>query len=1619
MGAEAAIPFFCEDSTIPGGGDPDEPTPVVIDSSCDEPVYVSICDDPTPLVDAECSLACNEDTDLFDLVCVTFTDGVPGDPVITPTGIPCDDNPPDIEAKRVCVGGFVHLIVCAYDEEGAETVLTDTNTEEPCGIEPTFSQVRECRDGFINIVTTQIDPDGTCTEIKAVVTEEICGPVPVIDPEFTLVCNSDTDLYDLYEIIYTDGVAGDPTITPTDLPCEPALDVEQVRVCDSTTNTIHVITTAFDEEGNEVAVLADTDTGEICSPPLATELVCMLQPVPPFTINNGVTSDCDINSGDFTAGDPWTFTWSPTASIDGGSFCYPGATENADGSFTIEGVLAGPDDALYVVWPVAGVSDTNGVAVLPGHFVLDGVCYPLDAELCSGGNNEITITGHMSPIEVGKQFGLGTPATFFDCVTGSPVDATGWLPCSSGEGANTAGEASGSDCETCGGSAPETDPQPVQEPVCVQFTKEGFEFSGAYSSAPDDANDVVGVRFCTEDDNGEVEYELSTPADGITWSDLASGQLAAQIEAQFPWVQNVQMVPAGPENTWDVTFEGCFPDGIFGVMVKTSGGDWNNAGNRPAEVTVQQTGILCTDKISGETILVSQGEVVEEYDFIDCEPEPEPPCPDPECVKWQSVFVLWDNTGTRFDEATEWVVDLTDGTTESFMSGPHAGWSEQVTDIAAQADALLNGTYDPRCTFGCGGLLPPPSDVTPPPGIFARYINGVHCPTDTRIPIKVTAVRESGKEVVVPFFVQTGPEYRGWTCPSCCPGEKPALLDEDFNPVEEADLPVCTFNCAETIPEAPLAECQFEILSGNWCDEVLSGDPDVDNEIVQSEIIVEVSTCGADQVVGYFTVVDDGLEPYEPVGTVVDCETGAEPVIPTPPCPEGLVPEQVCVPGDYKFLLDNSLWGDGIPLPGNHLQNGKDYVIALFDANGIELSRTGPLSDPYYNGLIKNPWDGCSITSVCANHTSPKGCNAGLVARYEAFIADIPQAGYDAPTFPGDIQNNVTNPDQSELWASGWGVACAGCSEPPAYAEIVDSSDPAWIGARKNVNVWQVADQILFRSVDPCGGIYWQDCEGNPVEAPAGACCAKPCAPDSEPNPLDEVIGDSCCDGDSEGGTGEEGCAVEELTQNEHSGFSVFGQDGAPAVKFAPFSTELTAAINAAIEGDCIFMLKHGDGATFIGDGNTSPAGDTGGVMSPGLETATTCDGTELQTVPGDQGTPSTVTLVTYCGKADEGEAGDKRQVVFTEDKCANDTLADIHEAIVCTKTECADPCANGSTYINGRPPAANAWSWGPYSGENLNEFEAALTAAGYTVTSFGEKHQICPPFGAFGENPDALVDNGIEPYAAVVEPNINPDYVATPLCADRTVGCNDDRRDALLETLVDALTCEHSCAESTIGQRVLSQGRNFTLGGVTGETWDEFVEALNNTGTTVELGTIYNDQGQEITDVLSLTICAGVTPGDTLAWDTFLPGAIDLTYESALRPCCTICEQNAADAAEDGTDCVVTTEVVAGELDADGCITLPAGARYTIFFDRAGMTLDGAPIPCGVVLNVPDCCGCVTDTEHKVCVPPASEGEPAPAAPTVIKEVKTAIVKGTVKELQIKQAVKAVRTVTLVKGER
>lgn len=236
-------------------------------------------------------------------------------------------------------------------------------------------------------------------------------------------------------------------------------------------------------------------------------------------------------------------------------------------------------------------------------------------------------------------------------------------------------------------------------------------------------------------------------------------------------------------------------------------------------------------------------------------------CPQPQafCKKWTTLAVGLDNTGTRFNQTLTIELTNNDGSKTTIQQTPTAGWTQQIEQWAASlAIAYPDCDVEPRCNIagGCGGLLGPVSDA-PLPKMFARYVHLSCCPTG-KFPISAKVV--DGKSLVVDFN-QT-PEKRGYVCVDCA-GNVGPLRYENGEVVPAADLPACTFDCAESFPELP--EAPLNVLLG--CDD--GTDP-------ATTIVATVEESGA--VSYYVDDGDGGLAEYTLVGQLVDCTTG-EPLL--------------------------------------------------------------------------------------------------------------------------------------------------------------------------------------------------------------------------------------------------------------------------------------------------------------------------------------------------------------------------------------------------------------------------------------------------------------------------------------------------------------------------------------------------------------------------------------------------------------------------------------------------------------------------------------------------------------------------------------------------------------------
>lgn len=223
---------------------------------------------------------CDSTTDTWHYITTPFVDWVAWAPVDIDSGVSCDEVAPSIDIEKIeycnTTTNTLWIKVCRFtttytDGEpnaSTEEILSDTDTWAPCA--PRTQVVRDrCRNGTIHDVVFEIDENGELVELSETDTWEACV-ITTVDVEY--VCNSDTDLIEQYVHSYSNWVEilGSPVITPTAIRCEDidtSKDYEQVRICDTTTGTVHIITTAFLQDDTSTQI-GDFDTLEVCTPPV-------------------------------------------------------------------------------------------------------------------------------------------------------------------------------------------------------------------------------------------------------------------------------------------------------------------------------------------------------------------------------------------------------------------------------------------------------------------------------------------------------------------------------------------------------------------------------------------------------------------------------------------------------------------------------------------------------------------------------------------------------------------------------------------------------------------------------------------------------------------------------------------------------------------------------------------------------------------------------------------------------------------------------------------------------------------------------------------------------------------------------------------------------------------------------------------------------------------------------------------------------------------------------------------------------------------------------------------------------------------------------------------------------
>lgn len=120
-----------------------------------------------------------------------------------------------------------------------------------------------------NRTVEQLLKEYLCAQVAAGI------PAPQIDVEHRTICNEDTNTWHYVTVVYTNGVAGPPTVVDSGIACSEPLpispDIEKIEVCDETTNTIHVKTyqysypDATDVTNVTETLLSDVDTNVPCN----------------------------------------------------------------------------------------------------------------------------------------------------------------------------------------------------------------------------------------------------------------------------------------------------------------------------------------------------------------------------------------------------------------------------------------------------------------------------------------------------------------------------------------------------------------------------------------------------------------------------------------------------------------------------------------------------------------------------------------------------------------------------------------------------------------------------------------------------------------------------------------------------------------------------------------------------------------------------------------------------------------------------------------------------------------------------------------------------------------------------------------------------------------------------------------------------------------------------------------------------------------------------------------------------------------------------------------------------------------------------------------------------------
>lgn len=281
------------------------------------------------------------------------------------------------------------------------------------------------------------------------------------------------------------------------------------------------------------------------------------------------------------------------------------------------------------------------------------------------------------------------------------------------------------------------------------------------------------------------------------------------------------------------------------------------------------------------------------------------------CHTSKSLYTVIDNTGTRFNWTAEIELSFTDGTTTVVTQTPQSGWSNQLlhwNDIFGSAlESKCNSfVIESRCNIlpnGCGGLLPPPTFLqTKIPNMKWRYLQLTTCADcitingASVISVNGQSWEQLGWDTPRPLVLNfiSGEQIFYETCSHCSDEELELYYYGTKDIVDEADYPICLKPCNYIFPKSPDARCTVD-TEDLGCDN--------NNSTNTSDWVTDVTrvifNCDGELSVVYFRPDPNdpnALIEYTLVGQYVDCNTGGIIIEPEPVVVlDEIVKDEICI----------------------------------------------------------------------------------------------------------------------------------------------------------------------------------------------------------------------------------------------------------------------------------------------------------------------------------------------------------------------------------------------------------------------------------------------------------------------------------------------------------------------------------------------------------------------------------------------------------------------------------------------------------------------------------------------------------------------------------------------------